>query len=105
MATSTIEIPNEPEALVVNYHLRSDATGPARVTVTDTMGRVVRQLDGPARRGLNRAIINLGGGGGRGGPGGAAGGGAALATGEYAVSVDVAGEKLTKTARVRERIR
>jgi photosystem II stability/assembly factor-like uncharacterized protein len=94
-----IEIPNEPEALVVNYHLRADASGPARVTMTDATGRAVRQMDGPARRGLNRALINLGGGGGRGGAA------PVIGTGEYVVSVEAGGEKLTKPARVRERIR
>jgi photosystem II stability/assembly factor-like uncharacterized protein len=94
-----IEIPNEPEALVVNYHLRADAAGSARVTVSDATGRAVRQMEGPAKRGLNRAVVSLGGGGGR---GGAAPG---LAAGEYVVSVEVGGEKLTKPARVRERLR
>jgi hypothetical protein len=101
-----IEIPNEPEALIVNYHLRAEAAGSARVTVTDATGRAVRTVDGTARRGLNRAVINLaGGGGGRGGgPPGAAGAGG-LATGDYVISLEVAGEKLTKPARVRDRIR
>ncbi|HYN10191.1 MAG TPA: hypothetical protein VES67_22585 [Vicinamibacterales bacterium] len=99
-----IEIPNEPEALIVNYYLRSDATGNARVTVTDATGRAVRTVDGPGRRGLNRAVINLAaGGGGRGGPPAAGGGG--LATGDYVISLEVAGEKLTKPGRVRDRIR
>jgi photosystem II stability/assembly factor-like uncharacterized protein len=101
-----IEIPNEPEALIVNYHLRAEAAGSARVTVTDATGRAVRTVDGTARRGLNRAVINLaGGGGGRaGGPPGAAGAGG-LATGDYVISLEVAGEKLIKPARVRDRIR
>jgi hypothetical protein len=94
-----IEIPNEPEALVVNYHLRADDAGPARVTLTDGTGRTVRQIEGPARRGLNRAMVNLGGGGGRGGPA------SVLAAGDYVVAVEVGGEKLTKPAKVRERIR
>ena len=93
-----IEIPNEPEALIVNYHLRADAAGSARVTVSDATGRAVRQMEGPAKRGLNRAVVSLGGGG----RGGAAPG---LSPGEYVVTVDVGGEKLTKPARVRERIR
>ena len=100
-----IEVPNEPEALSVNYYLRADGTGPARVTVTDGTGRTVRQLEGPAKRGLNRAIVNLGGGGGRGGPPGGGAGGGVLATGDYVITVEVAGEKLTKPGRVRDRIR
>jgi photosystem II stability/assembly factor-like uncharacterized protein len=93
-----IEIPNEPEALAVNYVLRADGAGPARVTMTDATGRAVRQMEGPARRGLNRALISLGG-------GGRGGGAPVLGTGEYLVSLEAGGEKLTKPARVRERIR
>jgi hypothetical protein len=89
----------------VHYYLRNDATGISRVTVTDTAGRAVRAIEGGARRGLNRAIVSLGGGGGRGGGPPGPGGGAGLATGEYMISVEVAGEKLTKPGRVRERIR
>ncbi len=101
-----LEIPNEPDALVVNYYLRAEATGAARVSLADLSGRVVRTLDGPARRGLNRALINLGGGGGRGGGfAGPGGGGGALGVGDYIVTVEVAGEKLSKPARVRERLR
>ena len=100
-----IEIPNEPEALAINYYLQADGTGPARVTVTDGTGQTVRQLEGPAKRGLNRALVNLGGGGGRGGPPGGGAGGGVLATGDYVITVEVAGEKLTKPGRVRDRIR
>jgi len=100
-----IEVPNEPEALSVNYFLRADGTGPARVTLTDGTGRTVRQLEGPAKRGLNRALVNLGGGGGRGGPPGGGAGGGVLATGDYVITVEVAGEKLTKPGRVRDRIK
>jgi photosystem II stability/assembly factor-like uncharacterized protein len=110
-----IEIPNEPDALIVNYHLKADATGSARVTVSDIAGRAIRTAEGPARKGLNRVQLALGAGGGRGGPGGGqaggggrgggAGAGGPLTVGEYLVTVEVAGEKLSKPARVRERIR
>jgi hypothetical protein len=63
----------------------------------------VRQLDGPSKRGLNRMYANLNGGFGGRGRGGAPGEGP-LPVGEYVVTVDVAGEKLTKPARVRPRI-
>jgi len=79
--------------------------------VADSAGRTVRQLTGPTRAGLNRVNVPLaGGGGGRGGGagrGGAPGGTAAsgpLAVGTYAVTVDIAGEKQTVAAMVRERI-
>jgi hypothetical protein len=73
---------------------------------------VLRESEGPAKAGLNRALVPLAGGGGRGAGGGGAGGrgrdgaaGAApLAIGDYSVTVDVAGQSLTKPARVRARI-
>jgi hypothetical protein len=99
-----IEIPNEPDALVINYYLRADATGAARVSLSDISGRALRAVEGPARRGLNRVQIPLGGGGGRGG-GRGTGAGSALGVGEYLVTVEAGGEKLSKPARVRERIR
>jgi len=105
-----LEVMNEPEALVVQYHLAADASGQAQITVADVSGRAVRQLTGPVRAGLNRALVSLaGGGGGRAGGGGAAGGrgggpaAAPLAVGDYTITVDVAGEKQTVPARVRER--
>lgn len=109
-----LEVPNEPEALVINYYLKADAPAAARITVKDPSGKILREAEGPAKAGLNRALVNLAGGGGRGfGGGGAAGGGrgrsgapavAPLAIGDYAVTVDVAGQSLTKPARVRPRL-
>ena len=94
-------VPNEPEAIVVNYYLAADATAPARIAVSDSTGRTVRQMEGPSRKGLNRALVNLGGAGGR------SRGAAApppLGVGDYTVTVEVAGATLTKRARVRARI-
>ena len=101
-----LSVPNEPEAFAINYYLKADAASGAKITVTDSTGRGVRQLDGPAKKGLNRAYANLNGSfGGRGGRGRGAGPAEGpLAIGEYTVTVEVAGEKLTKPARVRARI-
>jgi hypothetical protein len=101
-----LDVPNEPEAFAINYYLKADAPSAARISVTDSTGRVVRQLDGPAKRGLNRAFAGLNGSfGGRDGRGrGAAPSEGPLPIGEYTVTVEVAGEKLTKPARVRPRI-
>ena len=108
-----LEVPNEPEALIVNYFLKSEASGAAKIWIKDPSGKVVRELEGPAKAGLNRATVSLAGGGrGFGGGGGAAGGrgrGGApptppLTVGDYTVTVDVGGQTLTKPARVRERI-
>ena len=97
-----IEVPNEPEALVVNYYLAADQSGGAKVTVADASGRALRTIDGPAKHGLNHVLVSLGGGGGR---GGGAGGGQPIAVGEYTVTLDVGGAKISKPAKVRERIR
>ena len=115
-----LEIANEPDALVINYYVKADSTDQARIRISAPGGQVLREQQGPARAGLNRAMVNLGGGGGgpRGGGGGAGGGAAGqrgrgtgagasgpLTPGEYVVTVEVAGQTLTKSARVRERIR
>jgi photosystem II stability/assembly factor-like uncharacterized protein len=110
-----LEAPNEPEALVINYYLKADAPAAAKITVKDPSGKVLRETEGPVKAGLNRALVNLAGGGGRGfgGGGGGAGGGrgrggapvvAPLPIGDYTVTVDVAGQSLTKPARVRPRL-
>jgi hypothetical protein len=98
-----LQVPNEPEALVINYYLPADAGAEAKITVTDQSGHTVRELTGPAKRGLNRALVMLGGsGGGRGRGAGPVV--APLAVGDYVVAVDVAGEHLKKPARVRPRL-
>ena len=106
-----IEVANEPEALAINYYVKGDAGAGARITVKDLAGKVLREMDGPAKRGLNKALVPLAGGGGRGagGAGGGRGRGGApavapLGIGDYTVTVDVAGQSLTKPARVRARI-
>ena len=102
-----LEVQNEPEALVVNYYLKEDAPGAAKIAVKDLSGKVLRELDGPSKAGLNRALVQLaGGGGGRGGGRGRGGapGLAPLPVGDYTVTVDVAGQSLSKPARVRERL-
>ena len=43
-----LEVPNEPDALVVNYYLKMDQPQTAHVTITNAAGQVVRQADGPA---------------------------------------------------------
>jgi len=111
--SSQLDAPNEPEAIVINYYVKADVEAGARVTVAEPGGRVMTTLTGPARRGLNRVQWSLGGGGGRGGGGGGAGraGGAGAAAptgpapvGDYVVTLEVGSEKMTKPARIRDRI-
>jgi len=101
-----IEVPNEPEAFVVNYYLKTAQKETAHIAVADGSGAVVREFDGPTARGLNHAVVPLGSARGRGGAAGR--GGPAdqpLPTGSYQVTLTVAGRTLSKTAVVRERIR
>lgn len=50
---------NPPYGADLNYLLKSDAKGPARLTVYDATGNVVRRLSGPARAGINRIWWDL----------------------------------------------
>ncbi len=102
-----VEVPNEPDALVINYYLRAKHDSGAGVTVADIKGTEIAQLKGPSEAGLNRVQWNMRAGpapaGGRGGRGGAVG--PTLPAGEYKITVEVAGQKETTVGRVRERIR
>ncbi len=100
-----IEVPNEPEALVITYFLRDKLEGNAQVVVADVTGQPVATLRGPAERGVNRVLWNMrraGGGGGRGG-GGGGGGGPLLPAGDYRVTVSVGSLQQATTGTIRER--
>ena len=112
-----IEVPNEPDGLVITYYLRSAQAGGARVTINDISGEQVAFLEGPSEAGLNRTLWNMrpGGDGGRGGGSGRGGGGRGafrgrggaptLPPGEYRITVEVAGQQRSTVGRIRERIR
>ena len=82
--------------------------GPAKISITDVTGRVVREIDGTANQGINRVQWNLapnappGAQGGRGGGGGGGGGAPSVAPGTYKVTVTIGGTTLTKTVEVLE---
>jgi hypothetical protein len=100
-----IEVPNEPDALVINYSLRAKDDAGARVTIADIKGAEIAQLKGPSEAGLNRVQWNMRAGAvpptGRGGRGG----GPTLPAGDYRITVEVGGLKETTVGRIRERIR
>jgi photosystem II stability/assembly factor-like uncharacterized protein len=100
-----IQVPNEPEAFVVNYYLLAAQTSAARVAVADASGLVVRQVEGPSARGLNRVLVPLGIERGRGGAGRGNATETPLGPGTYQVTLSVGGKTLTKPAIVRDRIR
>jgi photosystem II stability/assembly factor-like uncharacterized protein len=100
-----IEVPNEPDALVINYSLRAKDDAGARVTIADIKGAEIAQLKGPSEAGLNRVQWNMRAGAappaGRGGRGG----GPTLPAGDYQITVEVGGLKEMTVGRIRERIR
>jgi len=99
-----LEVPNEPDAVAINYLLATDAGAPAKITVRDFAGRVVREIEGPSARGLNTALWPIGAGGRGFGAGGRGQASAPPPVGDYTVTIEVAGETVTKPARVRARI-
>jgi hypothetical protein len=97
--------PNEPNAVAVNYYLKAKAAGPVKVTVADPYGQVLADLTGKGEAGLNAVLWFMRvqrPGQQRGGFGGFYGGRLAD-PGEYVVTLDVAGTKLTKKAVIRGR--
>jgi len=91
---------NAPRGTAIAYYLKAPPTGEARITISDGSGRTVRTLDGTANAGINRVIWNLATGQGRGLGGGR--GGTVAAPGSYTVTLEVAGQKLTKPLTVLE---
>jgi photosystem II stability/assembly factor-like uncharacterized protein len=104
-----ISVPNEPDALSINYYLREKQDGGAMVTVTDIRGERIAQLKGSSNSGLNRVHWDMRAGSGptpagRGGRGGRGGGGPLRPVGEYRITVEVGGQQQSTIARIRERI-
>jgi uncharacterized membrane protein YgcG len=104
--------PNPSFDAGIHYYLRSAASGPVTIEISDLYGNHVRTMTGPSARGLNHTAWNLrgdapaappnqaasggaggrGGGGGGGGRGGGGGGaGPLVAPGRYVVVVKVPG--------------
>jgi photosystem II stability/assembly factor-like uncharacterized protein len=82
--------PNEPDALVVVYYLKDGGTS-AIVTLTDRAGKALRTVPGPAKPGINRALIGLREDRSQ----------AALTPGDYALTVTVGSRMDTRTATIR----
>jgi photosystem II stability/assembly factor-like uncharacterized protein len=121
-----IEIPNEPDAMMINFWSKDAVASGARITITDIVGKQIAQLPStqfpptPVHPGLNRVQWNMtempagppaGGAAGRGaraggagGGGRGSGGGTIVPAGDYLVTLEIGSEKQTKVGKVRERI-
>lgn len=107
-----LQTQNEPNGVAIRYYLKTAVPAGATVTITDAAGQEVARLTGRAGAGLNSVLWNMrAGGSGAGGRGGAgAGAGQArgsvnpldqwLPLGDYTVTLEVSGKKLTQTARI-----
>jgi hypothetical protein len=108
---------NPQGGTAISYYLKAAASGDVKITISDSTGRVVRELDGTKDAGLNRVQWNLGptpvlggrfgGGGGGGGRGGRGGRGVpftvaqtAVEPGTYVVKLAVGGQELMTSVQV-----
>jgi photosystem II stability/assembly factor-like uncharacterized protein len=51
--------PNPPYGAMIDYYLRSKLERPARITISDQSGKVVREMTGPQEAGLHRVVWDL----------------------------------------------
>jgi photosystem II stability/assembly factor-like uncharacterized protein len=102
---------NPQGGTAISYYLKAAPTGDVKITISDSAGRVVREMDGTKEAGLNRVQWNLAptavlGGRGIGGRGGRGGRGVPFTTqnavepGTYIVKVAVGGKELMTTVQV-----
>lgn len=103
-----IRVPNEPDAMAINFWSRGPINGDATLTITNIAGDMVARLTSRVQPGLNRVYWDM-----RptpASPSDSAGTGRArmmrlpvVPPGEYLISLEVAGETIKKIGRVRER--
>ena len=104
---------NPAGGTAISYYLKSAPSGDVKITIADTRGEVVREMDGTKNAGINRVQWNLAPnppatqGTGRGGRGGGRGGGPsfmapnnAVAPGTYIVRLSVGGKELMSAVMV-----
>jgi photosystem II stability/assembly factor-like uncharacterized protein len=96
---------NEPNAVVINYYLKAKAEGEVKLTVADPYGTVLAELAGKGEAGLNAVSWGMRAQrpGARPAGGARFGGGVLVEPGEYVVTLEAAGKKITKKAVIRYR--
>jgi len=99
--------PNEPNAVIINYYLKEKAAGPVKIIVADPYGKAIAEIVGKGEAGLNRVSWGmrpqLPGQAGARGAGMMGGGGGMVEPGEYVVTLEADGQKLTKKSIIRYR--
>lgn len=97
-----IQTPNEPNGMVIQYYLKNARNDGAGVVVTDSRGTEVARLKGGTAAGINTVVWNMrvqSSSGARGSRG-ASSIDQLQPIGTYLVSLEVAGQKLTQSARI-----
>ncbi len=105
LGDSHLLTPNEPNAVVVNYYLKAKTDGPVKVTVADPSGTALAELTGKGEAGLSAVSWDMRPRrpGQKPGPFPGFGGGRLVDPGEYTVTLEAGGKKLTKKAVIRYR--
>lgn len=53
------EAPNPPQGAIISYYLKERLNTDPKIIIEDTMGKTIRELDGPKEAGINRMIWDL----------------------------------------------
>jgi photosystem II stability/assembly factor-like uncharacterized protein len=102
--------PNEPNGIVIHYYLKNTMAEKAKVTIADAIGTQFAKLEGPAEAGMNQVIWNMR----RPMPKRDEFGARMQRArnplaqwaplGEYTISLEIGGQKLSKRAQITKRI-
>jgi len=101
-----IVTPNEPMGMAVRYYLKTASPAKAKITVADPFGKVIASFEGPAAAGINTVLWDTRSSSGRGERGRPAGERSRdplagwAAPGEYVITLEAAGKKLTEIGRI-----
>ena len=105
LGDSHLFTPNEPNAVVINYFLKEKAKDKVKVTVSDPYGKELQEIAGKGEAGMNAVLWDMRAPRPQGQAGGFRGfGGAMVDPGEYVVTLELAGKKLTKKALIPKRM-
>ena len=105
LGDSHLFTPNEPNAIVINYFLKEKAKDKVKIMVSDPYGKMLQEIAGKGDAGMNAVLWDMRVPRSQGQAGGFRGfGGAMVDPGEYMVTLELAGQKLTKKALIPKRI-
>ncbi len=105
LGDSHLFTPNEPNAVVIHYYLKEKARDTVKVTVSDPYGKVLQEISGKGEAGMNAVLWDMRIPRPQGQAGGFRGFGRAMVEpGEYVVTLEAVGKKMTKKALIPKRM-